>query len=246
NVTYRLDRGEPRMSAKKATAALARGEPAGDCVDCHQCVAVCPTGVDIREGPNLGCIQCGLCIDACDTVMERLDRPTRLIAYDTDINIGERLAGKSTMARIVRPRTLLYSALILIVGAVMAWSLSARSISSVNVIHDRNPEYVVLSDGGIRNAYTVRILNKRTTPRTFAISVDGLTDPVVEVTAANPADGEQIVPVGADQTREVRVIVSVPTPPAAASVPVTFVVTDTADGETATVTDNFRGPGDGT
>ena len=57
---------------------------AGDCVDCHQCVAVCPTGVDIREGPNLGCIQCGLCIDACDTVMERLDRPTRLIAYDTD------------------------------------------------------------------------------------------------------------------------------------------------------------------
>ncbi len=246
NVTYRLDRGEPRMSAKKATAALARGEPAGDCVDCHQCVAVCPTGVDIREGPNLGCIQCGLCIDACDTVMERLDRPTRLIAYDTDINISERLAGKSTMARIVRPRTLLYSALILIVGAVMAWSLSARSISSVNVIHDRNPEYVVLSDGGIRNAYTVRILNKRTTPRTFAISVDGLTDPVVEVTAANPADGEQIVPVGADQTREVRVIVSVPKPPAAASVPVTFVVTDTADGETATVTDNFRGPGDGT
>ena len=72
----------------------------------------------------------------------------------------------------------------------------------------------VLSDGGIRNAYTVRILNKRTIPRNFAISVDGLTDPTVEVTAATGQDGDQVVTVAADQTREVRVIVSVAEPPA--------------------------------
>ena len=66
NVTYRYDRGEPRCSVKKAEQLRAHGEPAGDCVDCLQCVHVCPTGVDIRGGANLGCIQCGLCIDACD------------------------------------------------------------------------------------------------------------------------------------------------------------------------------------
>ena len=82
NVTYRYDRGEPRGSVKKSAALRAQGMPAGDCVDCHQCVYVCPTGVDIRNGPNLGCIQCGLCIDACDAVMAKIDRPARLIAAD--------------------------------------------------------------------------------------------------------------------------------------------------------------------
>ena len=77
NVTYRYDRGEPRCSAKKAEQLRAHGEPAGDCVDCLQCVHVCPTGVDIRDGANLGCIQCGLCIDACDDVMAKLGRADR-------------------------------------------------------------------------------------------------------------------------------------------------------------------------
>ena len=81
NVTYRYDRGEPRMSAKKAEAARTLGEPAGDCVECFQCVNVCPTGVDIREGMQMGCIQCGLCIDACDNVMARIGRPTGCLLY---------------------------------------------------------------------------------------------------------------------------------------------------------------------
>ena len=79
NVTYRRDRGEPRLSLKDANRARAAGQPAGDCVDCNQCVNACPTGVDIRKGAQLGCIQCGLCIDACDTVMTKINRPTRLI-----------------------------------------------------------------------------------------------------------------------------------------------------------------------
>ena len=75
NVTYRCDRGEPRMSVKEASARELAAKPAGDCVDCHQCVNVCPTGVDIRKGSQLGCIQCGLCIDACDAVMTKINRP---------------------------------------------------------------------------------------------------------------------------------------------------------------------------
>ena len=83
-------------------------KPAGDCVDCDQCVAVCPTGVDIRDGAQLGCIQCGLCIDACDNVMAKIGRPTRLIAYDTDINIERRVAGQ---ARVYQHRPAAHDAL---------------------------------------------------------------------------------------------------------------------------------------
>ena len=106
NVTYRFDRGEPRMSVKDAAKAHDRGESAGDCVDCMQCVAVCPTGVDIRKGAQLGCIQCGLCIDACDAVMSKIKRRTRLIAYDTDENRERRKRGENNLYHLVRPRTI--------------------------------------------------------------------------------------------------------------------------------------------
>ena len=95
----------PRGSVKKSTALREQGLPAGDCVECLQCVHVCPTGVDIREGPNLGCIQCGLCIDACDAVMAKTGRPARLIAYDTDVNIHLRQDNKVPIYKIVRLRT---------------------------------------------------------------------------------------------------------------------------------------------
>src|SRR5215475_10734712 len=112
NVTYRYDRGEKRTSVKKAAELKALGEHVGDCVDCYQCVAVCPTGIDIRNGPQLECIQCGLCIDACDNVMKKIGREKRLIGYDNDINIHRRQEGKPPVYRIVRPRTIVYSAII--------------------------------------------------------------------------------------------------------------------------------------
>ena len=150
-------------SLKKAAALHEHGQPAGDCIDCLQCVHVCPTGVDIRDGPNLGCIQCGLCIDACDAVMAKIGRPARLIAYDTDINIKRRLQGQQPFYRILRSRTVLYAVIIALVGAVMLYTLATRRHEAVSVLHDRNPMFVRLSDGAVRNAYTVRILNK--TPR---------------------------------------------------------------------------------
>ena len=242
NVTYRFDRGEPRMSAKKAATLRLAGDPAGDCVDCNQCVVVCPTGVDIRNGPNLGCIQCGLCIDACDTVMAKIQRPTRLIAYDTDVNIRRRQEGKLPIARIVRPRTILYSVVFVLVGAVMLWALAARSLTAVNVLHDRNPEFVRLADGGIRNAYTIRILNKQNGARQFTVAIEGLPRATLEVIGATATAGPQLVEVGPDQSRELRAVVSLASPTGATTVPLAFVVTDLTEGTVARNDDNFQGP----
>ena len=149
NVTYRYDRGEPRGSVKKNEVLKRQGLPAGDCIDCAQCVAVCPTGVDIRKGLQMDCIQCGLCIDACDGVMAKINRPTGLIGYDTDLNVQRRLEGRPETWRILRPRTLLYAAIIVAVCALMLTGLALRKTVGVSVIHDRNPVYVRLSDGAV-------------------------------------------------------------------------------------------------
>src|SRR5258707_8966499 len=127
NVTYRYDRGEPRTSIKKAKELRSRGEPAGDCVDCLQCVAVCPTGIDIRNGAQLECIMCGLCIDACDNVMKKVGRPTGLIAYDTDINITRPAEGNPPIYRLVRPRPLIYAGIIVLAGIAMLYALATPS-----------------------------------------------------------------------------------------------------------------------
>ena len=139
--------------------------------------------------------------------MEKIGRPTRLIAYDTDVNIRARMQGQPETTRIVRPRTLLYAAVMLVVGGLMAWGLTHRAVTGISVIHDRNPEYVVLSDGGVRNAYMLRILNKHEDARRFAISVD-LPDAKLDIVGADTVDGSQVAEVGPDQTRELRAIVS--------------------------------------
>ena len=173
NVTYRYDRGEPRESLKHATLLRAQGKPAGDCVDCGQCVAVCPTGVDIRHGASLGCIQCGLCIDACDGVMEKIGRPTRLIAYDTEMNIKRRQCGQPSIYKPIRARTIIYAALIVAIGGFMLFTLATRSDMRLNVLHDRNPLTVTLKDGSVRNAYTIRISNMKAATRRFTLEIAG-------------------------------------------------------------------------
>ena len=241
NVTYRYDRGEPRTSIKKADEQRAQGLPAGDCVDCYQCVAVCPTGIDIRDGAQLGCIMCGLCIDACDRVMEKVERPTGLIAYDTDINIVRRAEGKPPVYRIVRPRTLIYAGLIALVGAVMLYALLTRSTLDISVRHDRNPLFVTLSDGSIRNAHTVHLLNKRRDVSTIELEVKGLPEAGIHVVGMDSAiPGKPLIPVGPDQGREVRVLVTIPpTTRIDRSTPLTFRATDVATGESAAATDHF-------
>ncbi len=243
NVTYRYDRGEPRTSIKKAVEVRAKGGPAGDCIDCYQCVAVCPTGIDIRGGDQLECIMCGLCIDACDAVMTKVGRPTGLIAYDSDINIKRRLEGEAPAYRVIRARTLIYAGIILVTGVTMLYALATRSLLDISVLHDRNPLFVTLADGSVRNAYTVRVLNKLTESRTLSLDVDGLPNPIVHLIGDNVTVGAASVAVGPDRTREVRILVTV----AAGrklekSTSVTFRAKDFATGEIATARDHFMAP----
>jgi cytochrome c oxidase accessory protein FixG len=239
NVTYCYDRGEPRASVKKAAAARAAGKPAGDCIDCDQCVAVCPTGVDIRQGSQLACIQCGLCIDACNTVMTKIGRPGELITYESEANMEARLAGKPFVQRLIRLRTLLYAALIAAVCGLMLTTLMNRSTEGVSALHDRNPLFVSLSDGSVRNAYTLRLTNKQIEDRTFALSISGVPGARLDVVG----DDAGKLAIGPDQTRELRVLVTTHDKlPPSASLPLTFQIRDVATGGTASVTDHFIGP----
>jgi cytochrome c oxidase accessory protein FixG len=244
NVSYRFDRGDPRMSLKEAQRKEATGEKAGDCIDCFQCVAVCPTGVDIRDGLQLGCIQCGLCIDACDTVMDKVGRPTGLIGYDTDDAIKLRETGAKPRYRPIRIRTMIYFGMIAIVGGLMLYQLATRATASISVLHERTPLFVQLSDGRIRNAYTVRLGNKRPDARQFAMTVEGPRSVEIEVVGVPAtADWRPVVVVGPDQTREIRVLVTVPRSAITAQSHMILIkASDLFAGEIVTARDNFFAP----
>ncbi|MCC2098651.1 MAG: cytochrome c oxidase accessory protein CcoG, partial [Hyphomicrobiales bacterium] len=245
NVTYKYDRGEPRKSVKEAKALQAAGEKAGDCIDCFQCVAVCPTGVDIRKGLQLDCIQCGLCIDACDNVMTKIGRPTGLIGYDTDEAIKARMAHETPTYRLIRPRTILYTVVIAAVGLFMLWSLLGRAELGITAQHDRNPLYVTLSDGSIRNGYTLRLLNKRLERRSFRIETFGIENARLDAEGAIEELGGRsfIVTAEPDVSKEVRVHVSAPRAKVKpGSHRITFRLSDLDSGRSVTVRDNFVAP----
>jgi cytochrome c oxidase accessory protein FixG len=173
-VTYKDWRGEPRGSKKQADAAP---DAFGDCVDCHQCVAVCPTGIDIREGPQIGCITCALCIDACDTVMAQVGRPRGLIDYATADDCARERRGDATapvLQTLLRARTIIYFSVWAAIGAALLFTLGTRTRIDISAQQDRNPVYVQLSNGDVRNAYTVRLRNMESRPRDMAVSLSGL------------------------------------------------------------------------
>jgi polyferredoxin len=139
---------------------------------------------------------------------------------------------------------LLYAGIILLVGAVMTFTLATRRNDGISVIHDRNPLFVRLSDGAVRNGYAIRILNKTVTPQSYVLKVAGLPDADVEVIGAEAkSDGGPVIDVGPDQTREMRVLVTTHQPlPQDASIPLTFSVVPTAGGTAASAADHFLGP----
>ena len=170
-VAYREWRGEPR--GKKDA------EGTGDCIDCMACVNVCPTGIDIRDGQQMECITCALCIDACDDVMDRIGNPRGLIDYlalsdEPAERAGE--APKPIWRHILRPRTIIYTAAWASIGVAMLYALFIRSDIELTVSPQRNPTYVVQSNGDIRNIYDVRLRNKNGEDRQFQLSLttDGI------------------------------------------------------------------------
>ncbi len=157
---YDDQRGEPRAKLGKSKRT------SGACVDCDQCLAVCPTGIDIREGQQLGCITCGLCIDACDRVMEKIDRPKGLIRY-ASLN---QLSNKTKRNVWKQPVVILATALMATSVLAATYSLNNITAAEMSVVSYRNPMYTVMSDGSIQNRYEVRIFNKTDDDHSYRIS----------------------------------------------------------------------------
>jgi cytochrome c oxidase accessory protein FixG len=239
-ISYRDWRGEKRGPHKTGQSWEGRG----DCIDCHQCVDVCPTGIDIRNGPQLECIQCALCIDACDEIMDKVGRPRGLIAYDTLSDLAA--AGQETVPiKLLRPRVVLYATAMAIVGVIMLTALLLRPDLEMSVLHDRNPLYVRLSDGGVRNGYTVKLLNKLYEPHTFRLALEGLPGASLSIIGAEH-ETDPAVTVPPDDLQSLRLYVALDKHGAAAlsseATDFSLIVTDAANGGRAEHRVTFRGP----
>jgi len=171
--TYDFNRGEPRGRMKKGETGNDRA--LGDCVSCNQCIAVCPTGVDIRQGQQEGCIMCALCIDACDAVMDKVKLPRGLIRYES----LDALSGRHNPPIFKRPRVWVYSAIALAALAGVVFGLNSLDAVELKVLHSRQPLFVVKSDGSIRNRYTLKVLNKTTSDMQVHVSASGQQDLVL-------------------------------------------------------------------
>jgi len=236
SVTYRTDRGEPRGPHKKG----ASWEGRGDCVDCNQCVAVCPQGIDIRDGDQLECINCALCIDACDAVMDKVGRPRGLIAYDTYGNVERRAQGQPALLRLMRPRTILYGALMAAIGVTMIVALANRSTLDLNVIRDRSPPFVRLGDGSIRNDYALKLMNMSPQARRVTIEVEGLEGAQLFAHELPvDAQGRVTTDTAPDAVANVRVHVIAPAQTEEGSHRIRFRVTDAAAGDVASSASAF-------
>lgn len=231
-VNYRDYRGEQRTSAKKAAELRSRGEKAGDCVACNLCVSVCPIGIDIRDGPNFACINCGLCVDACDNVMTSLSRPRGLIDYESWNNIERGRNGEARVSRLIRPKTVALAGACVTLTTFMAIMFASRITGSITVEHDRSPLAVTLSDGSVRNGYTIKLLNKSPTPRAFELRAEG-ADVTLTIIGGEP--GEPVT-VPADGSEAVRVTLTMGRP---ASTSIRFVATDIASKDVLSTVDRF-------
>ena len=208
-VAYRDWRGEPRGRGKER-------EGMGDCIDCNACVNVCPTGIDIRDGQQLECITCALCIDACDDIMAKVGKPRGLIDYMALTDEANERAGKpkvSVWKHIFRLRTIIYAVLWAGIGASLTVLLFVRADIDMTVAPVRNPQFVTLSDGSIRNTYDVRIRNMSHDDSDFAISL--VADAPLEVTLEGKPG--QSVNVALNSTHLQRVYVTAPAGSAAAT-----------------------------
>lgn len=244
-VTYKDWRGEPRGSVKKAEKSP---EKFGDCVDCLQCIAVCPTGIDIREGQQIGCITCGLCIDACDKVMKDIGRPRGLIDYATLEQCEKEIAGEPPQPAwkaVLQPRTFIYLGVWGSIGAALLFALGTRVHTELTVSPDRNPPFMLLKDGAVRNAYTLRLRNMQARPRDLEVALVGLPQGAVMWTEninIEQAAAAQVIAVPANETKIVRAYVTIPAGTSADSF--SFRLTSLAeDGEVDLAPTKFSTPG---
>ncbi|MBQ5946125.1 cytochrome c oxidase accessory protein CcoG [Massilia sp. ST3] len=193
-VTYDAARGEPRN-------ARPRTQGAGDCIDCSMCVQVCPTGIDIRKGLQYECIGCAACVDACNGVMDKVGKPRGLIRYATENGLAHKLDAAAIRKRMLRPRVLVYAAVLAALVAGMSLSIAVRNPLKLDVIRDRGSMGREVEDGMIENVYRLQVMNTSEAPRRLKIAVSGI--------ASAKVAGEDIVEIDAASTRAVPVRVRI-------------------------------------
>jgi cytochrome c oxidase accessory protein FixG len=206
-VSYEAWRGEPRAAAPVGQDFSGRGH----CVDCQMCVVSCPTGVDIRHGSQLACIGCGLCVDACNSIMDKFGLPRGLISYASSTSIAARGRGETPRLKLVRPRTVVYGVIMTAVASIMLLSLVFRSTTEVNVLHERAPLFVQLSDGSIRNGYMYKILNMVREDRTYTVRLTGIEGATMDVVGGASHVTSTELHVAKDDVGSFRIYVSAPT-----------------------------------
>jgi cytochrome c oxidase accessory protein FixG len=184
-VNYDARRGEGEHGRVVTKAGLKtrderQAQGHGDCVDCGFCVQVCPTGIDIRQGTQYQCISCGLCIDACNNIMDAVGYPRGLIRYDSDANL-HRESREAPRIKWRSPKVIGYGVSLVVMLGWLVWAVDHRSALEVRVQQVRQPLYVVLSDGKVRNRYQIHIVNKTEHDEVFTIQAKDLPEHVLDL-----------------------------------------------------------------
>ena len=200
-VSYDTPRGEPRAPRGRNVDHKAKG--LGDCIDCGLCVQVCPTGIDIRDGLQYECIGCGLCVDACNTVMEKMNYPRGLIRFATTEGMANRWSARQMLRRVLRPRVLVYTAVLGLLVVGMLASLVTRTPLKVNVVRDRASLARIVEGGQLENVYRLQIMNATEKPQRYQVSAEG-----IEGIAA--ATDEAAIEIGPAESRYVAVRLRIP------------------------------------
>ena len=220
-VTYDSSRGEPRGARGKKIDYRAQG--LGDCVDCGVCVQVCPTGIDIRNGLQYECIGCAACIDGCDQIMDKMGYPRGLIRYTTENVVKGKYPDSGILRHVLRPRTIIYTVLMAVIGGAFVWSLATRVPLRVDVVRDRVALSKETDDGMIENVYRLQLINKDARPHRYTIGARGIEGLKI-VTAAPEVAAEPL------QTIDVPVsLVADPVVLKGRSIEVTFTIQSTDD-----------------
>ncbi|MEM1380476.1 MAG: cytochrome c oxidase accessory protein CcoG [Pseudomonadota bacterium] len=227
NVGYYAARGEPRGKHKKGTSWEARG----DCIDCLGCVTACPMGIDIREGDQLECINCGLCADACDAIMKKIGKPIGLIAYGMDYRDPVYPEQRRRLPQWIRPRTVFYTVALCIVGGLLIAGLATNQKIEFTVVPDRAPAYTTLSDGSIRNAANLLLLNKNSETQQFSVAVQGPDALIFGAVGRQVAQDRLVIDVPADKQVLLRVFFTLPDETARQGVPIEVTATNLITGE---------------
>ena len=200
-VSYDPRRGEPRAPRRKNVDP--RSAALGDCIDCSLCVQVCPTGIDIRQGLLYECIGCGLCVDACDSVMDKMGYAPRLIRYDTQNGMEAGWSRRQLWRRVLRPRVLVYTALLALLVAGLLASLVARTPLKVDVVRDRASLARIVEGGRLENVYRLQIMNATERTQHYRIAARGIDG----LSVASPDEAIEVEPA---QARWVAVRLQVP------------------------------------